>query len=73
MTTASGGNVDDPQTRIAELRALLDLQADRLWEMQADWAYLREELVKAYAALATLPEEQPAGEQDVVWADHLPK
>ena len=60
--------------KIAELQALLSLAADRLWELQADWEYLRQELVRCHAMLAALPAAEPsAGDPDSIWGDRLPK
>jgi hypothetical protein len=70
--------VDDVSTRaneqLAEFRVLLDLTAERLWDLQRDFAVLRDEMVKAYAMLGALPapvELQPCQEQppEDVWGD----
>jgi hypothetical protein len=62
--------VDETYTRaneqLAEFRVLLDLTAERLWDLQRDFAVLRDEMVKAYAALAALPGEQPPED---LWGD----
>ena len=58
--------------RLAEFRVLLDLTAERLWDLQRDFAVLRDDMVKAYAtlaalaALAALPGEQPPED---LWGD----
>jgi hypothetical protein len=54
--------VDDVSTRaneqLAEFRVLLDLTAERLWELQRDFMVLQDEMVKAYALLGALPTER---------------
>jgi hypothetical protein len=61
------------QERLTELRVLLDLQTDRLWELAKDFAYLQEEMVRCHAMLATLPTgSEPSGEEPSpadIWGD----
>ena len=64
--------VDEAQTRaweqLTEYRVLLDVTAERLFDLQRDFLALQQEMVKCYAMLATLPvpvEAQPAG--DDIW------
>jgi hypothetical protein len=59
--------VDDTSTRaweqLAEFRVLLDLTAERLWDLQRDFLALQEQMVKCYAMPATLPvPESQAGD-----------
>jgi hypothetical protein len=70
--------VDDAYTRaneqLAEFRVLLDLTAERLWDLQRDFAVLQDEMVKAYAMLGTLAArvELPAGQERPaadIWGD----
>jgi hypothetical protein len=69
--------VDGAYTRaneqLAEFRVLLDLTAERLWDLQRDFMVLRE-LVKAYAMLGTLAaavELQPCQDEPAagIWGD----
>jgi hypothetical protein len=60
--------------QLAEFRVLLDLTAERLWDLQRDFMALRDEMVKAYAMLGTLAapmELQPCQEQppEDLWGD----
>jgi hypothetical protein len=64
----------DAAYTVAELAVLLDLAADRLFDLQRDFLALQEQLVRAYAQLASLPtlvELQPCQEQPAVdiWGD----
>jgi hypothetical protein len=70
--------VDETSTtrneQLAEFRVLLDLTAERLWDLQRDFMVLRDEMVKAYTMLGTLvaPRElQPCQEQppEDLWGD----
>jgi hypothetical protein len=70
--------VDETYSRaneqLAEFRVLLDLAAERLWDLQSDFMVLRDEMVKCYAMLATLTapvELQPYQEQPPadIWGD----
>jgi hypothetical protein len=70
--------VDETSTRaneqLAEFRVLLDLTAERLWDLQRDFLALQAEMVKCYAMLATLAapvESQPCQEQlpANIWGD----
>ena len=51
--------VDEAQTpawaRLAEFRVLLDLTAERLFDLQRDFAVLQDEMVRCYALLGALP------------------
>jgi hypothetical protein len=40
--------------QLADFRVLLDLTAERLWDLQRDFTVLQEEMVKACAMLGTL-------------------
>jgi hypothetical protein len=54
--------------QLAEFRVLLELAADRLWDLQRDFLALQAEMVKCYAMLGSLAvpaESQPAG--DDIW------
>lgn len=52
---------------------LLDLTAERLWDLQRDFMVLRDEMVKCYALLGALPTgPEPSGEEPspaVIWGD----
>lgn len=69
--------VDEAQTRawaqLAELRVLLDLTAERLFDLQRDFAVLQDEMVRCYALLGALPTGQgPSGEEQPaasIWGD----
>jgi hypothetical protein len=64
----------DAAYTVAELAVLLDLAADRLFDLQRDFLALQEQLVRAYAQLASLPtpmELQPWQQQpgEDLWGD----
>ena len=70
--------MDAAQTRaweqLAEYRVLLDLTAERLWDLQRDFAALQEQMVKCHAMLGSLAapvEFQPCQEQPGadIWGD----
>jgi hypothetical protein len=53
---------------------LLDLTAERLWDLQRDFTVLQDEMVKAYAMLGTLAvpvELQPCQDEPAagIWGD----
>lgn len=56
---------------VAELQVLLDLAAARLFELQADFRMLQDQIVLAHAQLAALPAEPSAGDPDSIWGDRL--
>jgi hypothetical protein len=64
--------VDDTSTRaneqLAEFRVLVDLPAERLWDLQRDFTVLQDEMVKCYVLLGALaaPELQEAVD---LWGD----
>jgi hypothetical protein len=70
--------VDGAYTRANEQLAgfgvLLDLAAERLWDLQRDWLALQAEMVKCHAMLATLAlpvELQPCQDEGAedIWGD----
>jgi hypothetical protein len=55
MSEPANPAVDQLQARIRELVVLLDLTADRLFDLQQDFVALHDQLVGCYAALAGMP------------------
>jgi hypothetical protein len=65
---------DERYLTVAELAVLVDLAAQRLFDLQRDFMVLREQMVKCHAMLATLAppvELQPCQEQPAanIWGD----
>jgi hypothetical protein len=61
---------DERYLTVAELAVLIDLAAERLYDLQRDWLALQEQLVRAHAMLGSLPalmecHEPPAD----IWGD----